>query len=294
MISLKSTTRYSRTGPSSRTAPKRRPSSSRSPFPTRRTTRPGPNNSKRSARTKASSSPKATASRKRAFAECRESSRYISLHPDPLRNLPLPPLRRDQQQGVPRNQILRRERALVPHPDPPLGRLVLPQPEEEGRRHQAPEHLHQRRRLRQSGLRPLLAQRKDQLRKKLRKTNHLHLYLPAYSAPEEVNELSFARTDPASSFELSETFSIGLTLLDAATLSDSTELYKGSKSFNFEGLEGKLKDLQSKEEYSILLKALICHMCNASPEGRTPARELYEWLSPFEEEINNFDNFETS
>lgn len=35
-------------------------------------------------------------------------------------------------------------------------------------------------------------------------------------------------------------------------------------------------------------------MCNATPEKRTNARELYEWLSPFEEEINNFDNFETS
>lgn len=35
-------------------------------------------------------------------------------------------------------------------------------------------------------------------------------------------------------------------------------------------------------------------MCNANPEKRTDARELYEWLSPFEEEINNFDNFETS
>jgi len=46
--------------------------------------------------------------------------------------------------------------------------------------------------------------------------------------------------------ELSETFSIGLTLLDAATLSDSTELYKGQKNFNFEALEGKLKELQAK------------------------------------------------
>ena len=35
-------------------------------------------------------------------------------------------------------------------------------------------------------------------------------------------------------------------------------------------------------------------MCNPTPDNRTHARQLYEWLSPFEEEINNFENFETA
>lgn len=45
--------------------------------------------------------------------------------------------------------------------------------------------------------------------------------------------MGFCKTEPSSAFDLSETFSIGLTLLDAATLSDSTEFYKNQKSFNF-------------------------------------------------------------
>jgi hypothetical protein len=35
-------------------------------------------------------------------------------------------------------------------------------------------------------------------------------------------------------------------------------------------------------------------MCDPSPENRTSARELYQWLSQFEEEINNFEDFECS
>ena len=70
------------------------------------------------------------------------------------------------------------------------------------------------------------------------------MYFCFHSAPEEVSEMGFGKTEPSTSFELSETFSIGLTLLDAATLSDSTDLYKNQKNFNFEGLESKLRGLQ--------------------------------------------------
>ncbi len=45
--------------------------------------------------------------------------------------------------------------------------------------------------------------------------------------------MGYAKTDPSCSFDLSETFSIGLTLLDSATLSDSRDLYKGHKSFDY-------------------------------------------------------------
>lgn len=34
-------------------------------------------------------------------------------------------------------------------------------------------------------------------------------------------------------------------------------------------------------------------MCDVSAQDRTPSRKLFEWLSPYEEEINNFDEFET-
>ena len=53
--------------------------------------------------------------------------------------------------------------------------------------------------------------------------------------------MGFGKAEPSTSFELSETFSIGLSLLDAANLSDSTDLYKGQKSFDFELLETRIK-----------------------------------------------------
>ena len=113
-------------------------------------------------------------------------------------------------------------------------------------------------------------------------------------APEEVAELGYGKTDPSTNLELSETFSIGLTLLDAATLSDSRDLYKGYKNFDYDKLEERLRTLQGKEEYSRLLKALIHNMVDVTPENRVPCRELFAWLSPYEEEINNFQEFETT
>ena len=81
---------------------------------------------------------------------------------------------------------------------------------------------------------------------------------------------------------------MGLTLLDAATLSDSRDLYKGYKSFDYDKLEERLKELQGKEEYSRLLKSLINNMVDVTPSNRVSCRELFTWLSPYEEEINNF------
>jgi hypothetical protein len=54
-----------------------------------------------------------------------------------------------------------------------------------------------------------------------------------------------------------------------------------------------MRELHSKQEYSRLLKTLIQNMCEVTSRDRTPCRELYDWLSPFEEEINNFEEFET-
>lgn len=45
--------------------------------------------------------------------------------------------------------------------------------------------------------------------------------------------MGYGKTEPSTAFDLAETFSIGLTLLDAATLSDSKDLYKGHKSFDY-------------------------------------------------------------
>lgn len=94
--------------------------------------------------------------------------------------------------------------------------------------------------------------------------------------------MGYGKTEPSAAFDLAETFSIGLTLLDAATLSDSRDLYKGQKTFDYDTLENRLKELQDKQDYSRLLKAIIQNMCSVTAQDRTSARQLFEWLSPYD------------
>ncbi|CAM6004481.1 unnamed protein product, partial [Sphagnum balticum] len=47
--------------------------------------------------------------------------------------------------------------------------------------------------------------------------------------------------------ELAETFSIGLSCLDAATLSDSIDLYLPNRKFDYPRLEKRLKELDERE-----------------------------------------------
>jgi hypothetical protein len=115
--------------------------------------------------------------------------------------------------------------------------------------------------------------------------------VPTYLSPEELKDLAYGRTEPSSDFGLSETFSIGLTLLDAATLSCSADLYKEIKKLDYQSLEARLEELGDKE-YTALLKQTIQNMCQLNAEDRTTAEELYQWLIPHEEAINNFEIFQ--
>jgi hypothetical protein len=73
---------------------------------------------------------------------------------------------------------------------------------------------------------------------------------------------------------LAETFSLGLTVLDAATLTDSRTLYKNHHSFNYEGLAASL-DLLNSKDFSPVFKMLISNMCETNAEKRTTSVALY-------------------
>jgi len=75
--------------------------------------------------------------------------------------------------------------------------------------------------------------------------------------------------------------------LDAATLTDSRDLYTSQHSFDYQGLAAALHILNEKD-YSKVLKLLITNMCEANAEKRTKAVALYEWLTPYDDAINNF------
>ena len=47
-----------------------------------------------------------------------------------------------------------------------------------------------------------------------------------YLSPEQINGLNLGQTDDKSQVDLSESFSVGLTCLDAALLADCSELYQ--------------------------------------------------------------------
>lgn len=67
-----------------------------------------------------------------------------------------------------------------------------------------------------------------------------------YSAPEEIKDIHFGKTQASSNFELAETFSIGLAILDAAILESSKSLYNVGTKFDYSKFESKMGRLKSK------------------------------------------------
>jgi hypothetical protein len=51
------------------------------------------------------------------------------------------------------------------------------------------------------------------------------MYSHIYTAPEELRDIDYGKLDEPANFAESESFSVGLTCLDAATLSNSRQLY---------------------------------------------------------------------
>jgi hypothetical protein len=79
---------------------------------------------------------------------------------------------------------------------------------------------------------------------------------------------------------LVETFSIGLTVLDAAVLSLSELFYENNGVFNYDKLNQSLKMLNSIG-YSPQLTHIITKMCDPQPANRLKANELVKILRPY-------------
>jgi hypothetical protein len=62
------------------------------------------------------------------------------------------------------------------------------------------------------------------------------VYLNHYVAPEELKDCNFGKQESSTDLELAETFSIGLSCLDASTLSDSKDLYLSNRKFDYQRL----------------------------------------------------------
>lgn len=114
-----------------------------------------------------------------------------------------------------------------------------------------------------------------------------------YLSPEEIKDYQFGKMEESVDRELAETFSIGLSCLDAATLSESKSLYSKNFKFNYEKLEQRLNEFR-KYGYSELLTLTIENMCEVDTEYRSGSREILQWLLPYEEAIINLEDFQVN
>jgi len=81
----------------------------------------------------------------------------------------------------------------------------------------------------------------------------------------------------------SEIFSIGLTLLNVATLTDFLSVYNLSHfTINLGRINEKLNEFKLSRAYSDILKGVVCNLCEFDPNQRVLSEELYNWLYPFE------------
>ena len=120
------------------------------------------------------------------------------------------------------------------------------------------------------------------------KTNYekaLYKECMPYLSPEELKDLSIGKAVPDTNFEQSESFSAGLTLLDAALLTDSHKLYDKKQNFDYEALNGDKVNLASLPGYSNELKHAIMNLTEFEPEDRETLTHINRWLEPYEHDI---------
>ena len=84
---------------------------------------------------------------------------------------------------------------------------------------------------------------------------------------------------------------MGLTCLDAATLSNSTKLYEPNNKFNYNQLEENIAALEHNCTYSEPLTLIIKSLCQVESEKRAICRELAEWLVKYDEDIVELREF---
>ena len=105
---------------------------------------------------------------------------------------------------------------------------------------------------------------------------------------------------------VAESFSIGLTALEASLLEPCAPLYNPKENtFNGHELTNKMKDWwslvfievdeetnhQKQQKYSNELKVTIAALCELNPEERLTSEEVYEWLKPHQASIAELKRF---
>lgn len=129
-----------------------------------------------------------------------------------------------------------------------------------------------------------------------------------YIAPEEVEGTNEGKLEMFIDKYVAESFSVGLTVLEAASLEPCAPLYNPKEnSFDRHQLTKKVKDWwaltfvevneetneQKPQKYSTELKLTVAALLDMNPEERLTSEEVYEWLKPHKESIAELKKFQS-
>jgi serine/threonine protein kinase len=114
-----------------------------------------------------------------------------------------------------------------------------------------------------------------------------------FLAPEEVRDLHFGLTGSKTDLALAESFSIGLTLLDSALLTDSTDLYSLSAfRIDYQKLEQRRGALGVATNLDEVLRQAVLGLTEVDPKARLNCSVVFEWMDKYRESIVNMEGFE--
>ena len=84
-------------------------------------------------------------------------------------------------------------------------------------------------------------------------------------APEEQRDLDTGRKVPLGDFRLAESFSAGLTAMDALLLDNSDKLYSSFGGFDDDLLEGRKENLKNEPYYNDEIKHVVLNLTEMDP-----------------------------
>ena len=86
--------------------------------------------------------------------------------------------------------------------------------------------------------------------------------------------------------EHSEQFAIGMTLLSAGILKDSSDLYNmNNMTFNMPEAKKRMNFWLTRQRYSENLRVLVASLCNFRVSRRWNTPELWKWMSSYRAKI---------
>ena len=100
--------------------------------------------------------------------------------------------------------------------------------------------------------------------------------------------MHFGLTESKCSYELAESFTIGLTLLDSTLLTNSTDLYSlANFRINYQKLDERRTALAGAGNVDEVLRQVILGLTALDPAARLVCVDIFNWMDEYRESIVN-------